>query len=49
MRGKKNEPAYLHHTAEFIATLRGITLDEVADQTTSNFFTLFKGAKPIHV
>lgn len=49
MRGKKNEPAYLRHTAEFIANLRGISLDDMAEATTRNFFTLFKGAKPIHV
>ncbi len=49
MRGKKNEPAYLRHTAEFIATLRGITVEEVAEQTTRNFFNLFKGAAPTHV
>src|SRR3990167_8436211 len=49
MRGKKNEPAYMRHTAEFIADLRGISLDAVAEQTTNNFFTLFKGAKPVYV
>ncbi len=49
MRGKKNEPAYMRHTAEFIAKLRGISVEEVAEATTRNFFSLFKGAKPIHV
>lgn len=49
MRGKKNEPAYLRHTAEFIANLRGVSLEEIASQTTKNFFTLFKGAEPIYV
>jgi TatD DNase family protein len=49
MRGKKNEPAYMRHTAEFIANLRGISVEEVAAQTTSNFFNLFKGAAPTHV
>jgi TatD DNase family protein len=49
MRGKKNEPAYLRHTAEFIANLRGMAAETLADQTTQNFFTLFKGANPSHV
>ena len=42
-RGKTNEPAYVRHTAEFIAELRGITLDEVAKTTTENFYRLFSG------
>lgn len=49
MRGKKNEPAYMRHTAAFIANLRGESLEKVAEQTTSNFFNLFKGAEPTNV
>lgn len=49
MRGKKNEPSYLRHTAEFIANMREMSVDAFAAQTTQNFFSLFKGAKPIHV
>jgi TatD DNase family protein len=45
-RGKMNEPGFVRHVAEFIAKLRGIPVDEVARQTTENFFTLFKAAKP---
>jgi len=30
---------------EFIAEQRGITYEELAMQTTANFFRLFKGAK----
>lgn len=48
-RGKPNEPAYVRHTAEYIANLRGLSLDELAEQTTQNFFTLFKGAQRPHV
>ncbi len=40
-RGKRNEPAYIKHTAEFIANLKNISAQEVADQTTNNFFDLF--------
>lgn len=48
-RGKPNEPAYIRHTAEFIAALRGISLAELAEKTTDNFFTLFKKAARPHV
>lgn len=44
-RGRKNEPAYLRATAEYLATLRGVTLEELACSTTTNFFTLFKQAQ----
>ena len=43
-RGKTNQPAYVRHVAEEIASLRGISLNEVAESTTKNFFSLFKGA-----
>lgn len=49
MRGKPNEPAYVRHTAEFIAEMRNISLDDVAMHTTENFFNLFKEAKPENV
>lgn len=40
-RGKQNEPAYVRHTAEFLAGLRGIELRELAEATSDNFFKLF--------
>lgn len=40
-RGKRNEPAYTLYTAEKIAQLKGISLDEVARQTTENIASLF--------
>ena len=43
-RGKTNEPAFVRHTAEFVAQLRGIELEELAEATTKNFFELFSGA-----
>ena len=44
-RGKMNQPGYVKHVAEHIAQLRGISVDDVAQATTRNFFTLFKDAK----
>ena len=41
-RGKRNEPSYIRSTAERIAELRGISLDEVAEITTRNFEDLFR-------
>jgi TatD DNase family protein len=40
-RGKTNEPAYVRHVGEFLATLRGEPLDRIASVTTENFFNLF--------
>ena len=40
-RGKRNEPAYLLYTAEKIAELRQIDINEVAKQTTANAEKLF--------
>ena len=40
-RGKTNQPAYVKHVAEEIARLKGVSLEEVARQTTENFFKLF--------
>lgn len=43
-RGKMNQPAYVRHVAEEIAKLRGISVAEVAEATSHNFFNLFKAA-----
>lgn len=40
-RGTLNHPALVRHVAEEVARLRGISVDEVAQATTSNFFHLF--------
>ncbi|HZV65675.1 MAG TPA: TatD family hydrolase [Telluria sp.] len=40
-RGKMNEPAYVRHVAEYIATLKDVPLAQVAQQTSDNFFNLF--------
>jgi len=44
-RGQTNEPAYVRHVAEEIARLRGISVEEVGEATTRNFFELFPAAR----
>jgi TatD DNase family protein len=41
VRGKRNEPAFVVHTANFLADLYGIELEALAGQTTSNFLNFF--------
>lgn len=41
-RGQQNEPAYVRHTAEFIAALRSVSAEEFARVTTHNFYQLFR-------
>ena len=41
-RGKPNQPAYTKFVVEELAKLRGISYEEVAQQTTKNFKKLFK-------
>jgi TatD DNase family protein len=40
-RGKSNHPAWVKYVCEAIASLRGISVEEVAEATTSNFYKLF--------
>ncbi|NQY26200.1 MAG: TatD family hydrolase [Piscirickettsiaceae bacterium] len=40
-RGKTNKPAYVKHVAEFLADLRGDTVENIAQATTANFHRLF--------
>jgi TatD DNase family protein len=41
MRGKRNEPAWVAHTAAVLAGLRGMTPEALAELTTANFRRLF--------
>ncbi|HVG39581.1 MAG TPA: TatD family hydrolase [Pyrinomonadaceae bacterium] len=41
LRGKRNEPAHVVHTARFLAELKGLSLAELAQATTRNFAQLF--------
>lgn len=40
-RGKRNEPAFVAHTARALAELRGVSDLVLARQTTENFRRLF--------
>ena len=41
-RGRRNEPAYLIHTAQAIAELRGVSLEDISRITTLNAMRLFR-------
>ena len=40
MRGKRNEPQYIHHTVETLAMQHGISKDEMVAITSANFLRL---------
>ena len=40
-RGKTNEPAWVSKVGEFIANLKGVSLDQLAHSTTNNFYQCF--------
>jgi TatD DNase family protein len=44
-RGKRNEPAFVVHTANAVAALKGVEPSRLADATTDNFFRLFSKAR----
>ncbi|MFZ0295107.1 MAG: TatD family hydrolase [Candidatus Sulfotelmatobacter sp.] len=44
-RGKRNEPAFVKHTAQKLAELRGLTAEEIGRQTSGNFYKFFKLAE----
>lgn len=41
-RGKPNQPAYVREVCEYVATLKGVSLEEMAQITTKNVQNLFK-------
>ena len=44
MRGRPNQPAFVRHTAQYVADLKGISLETLSQQTSNNFFELFGSA-----
>ncbi len=48
VRGKRNEPAFVAHTAAALAELKGVETDELTRVTGENFLTLFdKVTRPV--
>ncbi len=45
MRGKTNEPSYTKYVVEYIAELKGLSAEKVAQTTTDNFFKLFTNSR----
>ena len=41
-RGKINEPAWVAKVGEFIASLKGVSVENLANQTSENFFQCFQ-------
>ena len=44
-RGKRNEPSYITETIKKVAEIKELTVEEVTNITTNNFFDLFTKAK----
>jgi TatD DNase family protein len=44
VRGKRNEPGYVAHTARVLAEVRGLEPEALAELTTANFHRLFRKA-----
>ena len=45
-RGKRNEPAYVVETAKILAETRKVAPEDIARQTSENFFRLFRKVPP---
>lgn len=41
-RGKRNEPSFVVHTANFLADLYGVEIETIAEHTTRNFLNFFR-------
>lgn len=44
-RGRSNQPKFVVDVARFVAEVRGIEYEELAERTTQNFFNLFRRAR----
>lgn len=45
VRGKVNEPSFVRYVAQFIANLRKVSIEKIAEVTSDNFFQLFRDAQ----
>jgi TatD DNase family protein len=41
-RGKTNEPAWVSKVGEYVADLKGVSIERLAEQTSRNFFQCFQ-------
>ena len=41
-RGKRNEPAFVKETARKLGELLGLSMEEIGEQTSRNFYNFFK-------
>jgi TatD DNase family protein len=41
-RGKTNEPAWVSKVGEYVADLKNVSIERLAEQTSSNFFQCFQ-------
>ena len=41
MRGKRNEPSYVTHTAQFLADFYGVSVEKLGRRTSENFVKFF--------
>lgn len=48
-RGKRNEPAFVVHTAQMVAELKNMSMEDLSKTTTENFFRLFNRAEKAEV
>ncbi len=46
-RGTTNQPAFTSYVAEFVAQLKGISIEELSQKTTENFLKVFKRVTPV--
>lgn len=44
MRGKRNEPSFVRHTAERLAQIKEVSFEQIAQITSDNFHNLFRKA-----
>jgi len=44
-RGKRNEPSFVKETAQKLGELRGLSMEEVGERTSRNFYNFFKLAE----
>ena len=41
LRGKPNEPSYIIHTVKFLSVLKKVSIENISESTSKNFFNLF--------